>query len=86
VTLDEARLRATTPKWQRVLALREFAGRTGRPLLDLAFQFCRGNPAVSVTLLGMRVENHLRDNLRYLDGVALSPDEYSTLRQLCGGA
>jgi len=80
--LDEAHLKQATPKWQTILALRDYAVRTNRPLLDIAFQFCRGNPAVSVTLLGMRVESHLRDNLRYLDGQPLSTEEFEALRQL----
>ena len=81
-TLDEAQQREARPKWQSILALRAFAERTGRSLLDVAFQFCRGNPAVSVTLLGMRVESHLRDNLRHLEGLPLSAEEHMTLRQI----
>lgn len=81
-SLDEEQLRQATPKWQSILALRAFAARTGRSVLDVAFQFCRSTPAVGVTLLGMRVGSHLRDNLRYLDGSSLTPDEYVALRQL----
>ena len=80
--LDEIQLKATTPKWQRILALRSFSEDRGRSALDIALQFCRNTSAVSVTLLGMRVESHLRDNLRYLDGSALSADEYSAVRHL----
>jgi aryl-alcohol dehydrogenase-like predicted oxidoreductase len=80
--LDETQLREATPKWQTILALRDYAAHSGRPLLDIAFQFCRGNPAVSVTLLGMRIEGHLRDNLRYLDGKPLAAEELEALRQL----
>jgi aryl-alcohol dehydrogenase-like predicted oxidoreductase len=81
-SLDEAQLRQMTPKWQDIVALRAFAERSGRSVLDIAFQFCRGNPAVSVTLLGMRIEEHLRDNLRYLDGQPLGPGEFAALQQL----
>ncbi len=81
-SLDRAQLKEATPKWQTILALREYAARSGRSVLDIAFQFCRGNPAVSVTLLGMRVEAHLRDNLRYLAGHHLSDEEHAALRQL----
>jgi aryl-alcohol dehydrogenase-like predicted oxidoreductase len=81
-SLDETQLREMTPKWQGILALRAHARVTGRSLLDIAFQFCRGNPAVSVTLLGMRIEDHLRDNLRYLDGRPLTPEELVALREL----
>jgi aryl-alcohol dehydrogenase-like predicted oxidoreductase len=75
----EAELKALTPKWQRILALRALGQRMGRPVLDLAFQFCRGTPAVSVTLLGMRTTQHLQDNLRYVETAALTDDEYRAL-------
>lgn len=81
-SLDEAQLKAATPKWQRILALRSLSNRTGRPMLDNALQFCRGTPGVSVTLLGMRLENHLRDNLRYFQAPLLNPEEYLALRHL----
>ncbi len=45
---DEEQLRAMTPKWQRILALRQFATRMGRPLPDIALQFCRDTSGVSV--------------------------------------
>ncbi len=80
--IEEAQLRQMTPKWREILALRAFAARSGRSVLDIAFQFCRGNPAVNVTLLGMRTQNHLRDNLRYLDGKPLGSDELEELRKL----
>jgi aryl-alcohol dehydrogenase-like predicted oxidoreductase len=80
--LDEAQLRDATPKWPVILALREFAAETGRSVLDVAFQFCRGHPSVGVTLLGMRIEDHLRDNLRYVDSPPLTAAEYEALRQL----
>jgi aryl-alcohol dehydrogenase-like predicted oxidoreductase len=78
-SLDEAQLKAATPKWDRILALRLLSRSMGRSLLDLAFQFCRGTSGVSVTLLGMRVESHLRDNLRYLLGSPLEAEEYRAL-------
>jgi aryl-alcohol dehydrogenase-like predicted oxidoreductase len=80
--LDEAQLKAATPKWQRILALRAFGKTKNRSALDLALQFCRGTPAVSVTLLGMRTESHLQGNLRYVAGLPLSAEEYATLRGL----
>jgi aryl-alcohol dehydrogenase-like predicted oxidoreductase len=79
-SLDEAHLKATTPKWQQILALRALSHDKGRPVLDLAFQFCRGTPAVGVTLLGMHTEKHLLDNLRHVDAPALDAEEYLTLR------
>jgi aryl-alcohol dehydrogenase-like predicted oxidoreductase len=79
-SLDEAQLKAATPKWERILALRALSGNTGRSVLDLALQFCRGTPAVSVTLLGMRLESQLRDNLRYVPASPLKAEEYEALR------
>jgi len=81
-SLDEAELKATTSKWQRVLALRALSKSTGRGVLDMAFQFCRATPAVSITLLGMRTDDHLRENLRYVNAPGLKPEEYMALRQL----
>lgn len=78
--LDGAQLKAATPKWERILALRSLSKSTGRSLLDIALQFCRGTPAVSVTLLGMRVETHLRENLRYFQASPLDAEEYMALR------
>ncbi len=78
--LDEVHLKAATPKWQRVLALHSLMKSTGGSLLDTALQYCRGAPAVSVTLLGMRTEGHLRDNLRYIQAPALSTEQYAALR------
>jgi aryl-alcohol dehydrogenase-like predicted oxidoreductase len=80
--IDEAQLKERTPKWREILALRAFAARSGRSVLDIAFQFCRGNPAVSLTILGMRLRSHLRDNLRYLDGKPLGTDELEELRRI----
>jgi aryl-alcohol dehydrogenase-like predicted oxidoreductase len=80
--LDESQLKAITPKWQRILALRALSTNAGRSLMDTALQFCRGTPAVSVTLLGMRVENHLRKNLSYSEASPLNAEEYLALRQI----
>jgi aryl-alcohol dehydrogenase-like predicted oxidoreductase len=81
-SLDEAQLKSATPKWQRILTLRTLGKATGRSMLDMAFQFCRATPAISVTLLGMRIDNHLRDNLHYVQAPPLNAEEYLTLRQL----
>jgi aryl-alcohol dehydrogenase-like predicted oxidoreductase len=83
--LDETQLQAATPKWKRIVALRSLSKSTGRPVLDSALQFCRETPAVSVTLLGMRVERHLRESLRYLEAPALNAEEYMALRHLQEG-
>jgi len=79
---DEVQLRAITPKWKRILALREFSDRTGRLVLESALQFCRCTPAVSVTILGMHTVQHLRDSLRYLAGSPLSDEDIVSLRTL----
>jgi aryl-alcohol dehydrogenase-like predicted oxidoreductase len=76
---DQAQLEAATPKWQRIMALRLLSQSMGRSPLDVAFQFSRGTPGVGVTLLGMRVEAHLRENLRYAAAPALSAEEYLAL-------
>jgi aryl-alcohol dehydrogenase-like predicted oxidoreductase len=81
-SFEEEQLKVATPKWQQILALRSLSGRLGRSVLDAALQFCRATPAVSVTLLGMRLESHLRDNLHYFDANPLSTEEYAALRSL----
>jgi aryl-alcohol dehydrogenase-like predicted oxidoreductase len=78
--LTREQLAAASPKWERILALRSHSSTSGRSALDLAFQFCRGTPGVSVTLLGMRVESHLRDNLKYVQAPGLEPAQYASLR------
>jgi aryl-alcohol dehydrogenase-like predicted oxidoreductase len=80
--LNEAQLKATTPKWQRILALRSLSNTMGRSVLDLAYQFCRSTPSIGVTLLGMRVEDHLRQNLQYYESPPLKDEEYLALRNL----
>jgi aryl-alcohol dehydrogenase-like predicted oxidoreductase len=78
--LTQEQLVAATPKWERILALRSLSTKLGRSVLDLAFQYCRGTPGVSVTLLGMHAERHLRDNLRYVQAPELEPALYESLR------
>jgi aryl-alcohol dehydrogenase-like predicted oxidoreductase len=80
--LPEAHLRAATPKWQQVLAMRAFSMSKGRSAPDIALQFCRATPGVSVTLVGIRVEKHLRDSLRYVESQPLEAGDYAALRHL----
>ena len=80
--LDATQLRATTPKWERILELRTLASSTDRTVLDMALQFCRATAGVSVTLLGMRTASHLDENLRYYAARPLSATEYTAIRQL----
>lgn len=79
--LDGKQLEAATPKWQRILAVRSLSKSVNRSALDMALQFCRGTPGVSVTLLGMRTEGHLRDNERYFQAGRLSDQEYMVIRR-----
>jgi aryl-alcohol dehydrogenase-like predicted oxidoreductase len=80
--LDATQLRATTSKWERILELRTLAASTDRSVLDMALQFCRATPGVTVTLLGMRTASHLDENLRYYAARPLSATEYTAIRQL----
>jgi len=80
--LDQTQLQAATPKWQRVMALRAFSQAAGRPTPDVALQFCRATPGVSVTILGMRTERHLRDSLRHVENGVLTAEQYAALRRL----
>ncbi len=80
--LDTAQLEAATPKWQRILSLRALSKRMDRSLLDMALQFCRGTPAVGVTLLGMRTESHLSANLHHYAARPLNAEEYAAIHDL----
>jgi aryl-alcohol dehydrogenase-like predicted oxidoreductase len=80
--LKDAQLKAATLKWQRILALRSLSKTMGRSVLDLAYQFCRSTPSIGVTLIGMRVEEHLRQNLQYYAAPGLNAEEYLALRNL----
>jgi aryl-alcohol dehydrogenase-like predicted oxidoreductase len=77
--LGGTQLKEVTPKWPRILALRSLSKGMRRSVLDMAYQFCRGTAAIDVTLLGMRIETHLRENLRYVQGTTLNADEYRAL-------
>jgi aryl-alcohol dehydrogenase-like predicted oxidoreductase len=76
----EEELKATTPKWRRIMSLREISKNAGRPLLETALQFCLGTPGVSVALLGMHAEKHLRDNLSCYRAERLTAKEYDAVR------
>ncbi len=80
--LDGQQLEAATPKWRRILAVRSLSQQTNRSPLDVALQFCRGTAGVSVTLLGMRTEAHLRDNRRYFEADRLTDQQYSAVRRV----
>jgi len=73
--LTEQQLKEQTPKWPRILTCRSLADQHGRSLLDIALQFSLSINQISVTLLGMRTESHLRANLKYLASPPLSETE-----------
>jgi aryl-alcohol dehydrogenase-like predicted oxidoreductase len=75
-TLTEPELKEQTPKWPQILAFRRIAAQHHRPLLEMALQFSLRTASVSVTLLGMRTEAHLSDNLRYYAAPPLTDAEY----------
>lgn len=78
-SLTEAELQAQTPKSQRILAYRAFAAQSGKPLLELALQFCLFVKPISTTLLGMRTPAHLQTNLRYHAAPPLAESEFLAL-------
>lgn len=81
-SLTEAQLKEMTPKWERILAYRGLSEQQGRPVLEMALQFALRAPAVSVTLLGMRTEAHLTENLRHYAVLPLSEAEYAEIAGL----
>src|SRR5207253_5982767 len=78
-TLTEPELKTLTPKWPRILACRQLAAQQKRPILEMALQFSRSLPSISVTLLGMRTEAHLAGNLRYYAASPLTETECQTV-------
>jgi len=81
-SLTESELKATTPKWERILAYRALAAESDQSVLEKALQFCLYAKPISVTILGMRTETHLRDNLRYYNAPPLTQAEYRALCSL----
>ena len=76
---DETELKAMTPKWSRIMRLRSLSQQSGRTVLESALQFSLHTPHVSTTLLGMRTEAHLRENLRCYASPPLTNEEYAAL-------
>ena len=78
--LTPQKLQEQTPdKWQQILTYRQIAEEQGRSILEMALQFSLSMRPVSVTLLGMRTETHLRTNLAYLNSPALTEEEIAVL-------
>ena len=70
--LTPQQLETKTDKWQRILTYRQLAEQQGRSLLEMALQFSLRVRPISVNLLGMRSESHLRTNLDCLAAPPLS--------------
>jgi aryl-alcohol dehydrogenase-like predicted oxidoreductase len=81
-SVTEADLRATEPKWERVLQIRRLAEQMQRAPLEAALQFSLCIQCISVTILGMRTPQHLAANLRYYAAKPLSNEEKSKLLAL----
>jgi aryl-alcohol dehydrogenase-like predicted oxidoreductase len=81
-SLSESELKAITEKWPRILAYRRLAAQQNRSLLELALQYSRSFPAISVHLLGMRTETHLRENLQLLGSSLLTSAEQDELKRI----
>lgn len=77
--LTPQQLQEKTSKWQQILTYRQLAEQQGRPLLEMALQFSLSIRPITVTLLGMRTEAHLRANLAYLTAPHLSEAETRSL-------
>src|SRR5262249_23641967 len=76
---SEADLRATEPKWERVMLLRRLFERLKRAPLEAALQFSLRVHEISVNILGMRTPQHLASNLKYYSSRPLSDEEFQEL-------
>lgn len=80
---DEAEREA---KRREIRACNRIAERHSRPLAQIALQFVRASEGISITLLGMRTEEQLANNMRHLEASPLSLEEYHDLRETCAAA
>jgi aryl-alcohol dehydrogenase-like predicted oxidoreductase len=78
--LPEAELRERTPDWPAIMRFREVAARLGRPRRELALQFNLSEPAIAVTIIGMRTTDHLDETLRSWSAPPLSAGERAQLK------
>lgn len=74
-SLTEADLRAVEPKWERVLQIRRLAELMQRSPLEAALQLSLSIERISVTILGMRIPQHLAANLQYYAAKPLTDEE-----------
>lgn len=66
---------------RKVTAYQRLAESQGRSLPEMAVQFVLSQAPITVTLLGMRTDDHLAANLRYLAASPLSCAELQALRE-----
>jgi aryl-alcohol dehydrogenase-like predicted oxidoreductase len=78
-SLTEAELRASEPKWERVLKLRRILERYGRSTTEAALQFSLRDRRIGVNIIGMRTLDHLATNLRHYASCPLSDEEFDKL-------
>ena len=79
VDLTQKQLQEKTFRWQEIMRYRRTAEQHGRSLTETALQFSLNIRPITVNLLGMRTEAHLRTNLDYLAAPALSDFELRAL-------
>lgn len=78
-SLSEAELKATEPKWERVLKIRRLVEQQGRSPLEAALQFVLRERRIGVSILGMRVPAHVKANLQYYSSRPLSDEDFHAL-------
>ena len=78
-SLSPAELRASEPKWERVLRIRDIVEQYGRSPLEAALQFSLREPRIAVNILGMRTPEHVATNLQHYAALPLSGEELEKL-------
>ena len=68
------------PTLERVEALKRVVP-SGMTLPEMSLKFILANPDVSTTIVGMRKEKHVRDNIGASDGARLDPQMIAELRK-----
>lgn len=78
-SLTEAELRASEPKWERVLNLRRLVEQLGRSPTEAALQFSMREHRIGVNIIGMRTLDQLAANLQHYSSRPLSDEEFHRL-------
>ena len=78
-SLSPDALKASEPKWERVLKIRRIVEQQGRSLLETALQFVLRERLINVNILGMRIPAHVTTNLQYYSSQPLSDEEFHEL-------